>query len=52
MARINLQGYNGFPHNMKQFRWRVLCFSLHYVLKLEFKNVQSTTVRSILTVAG
>jgi hypothetical protein len=23
VAGINLQGYNGFLHNMKQLRWRV-----------------------------
>jgi hypothetical protein len=35
----------GLLNNVKQLRWRVSYFSLRYVLELEFKKVQSTSVR-------
>jgi hypothetical protein len=47
LAGINLEGYNGFPHNVKQLRSRIQYFSLGYVLELEFKNEQSISVRTI-----
>jgi hypothetical protein len=48
VAGINPQGYNSFLNNVKQFRWRVQYFSLRYVLELESKNVQSSSVRTIV----